>query len=38
MPWLSIAMKDVISCDKLCPDANNLRHRSPNGVTQLVED
>ena len=24
MPWLSEAMKDVISCDKLGGDANNL--------------
>ena len=24
MPWLSEAMKDVISCDKLGVDANNL--------------
>ena len=25
MPWLSEAMKDVISCDKLRGGANNLR-------------
>jgi hypothetical protein len=34
MPWLSEAMKDVISCDKLRIGANNrLIRRSPNGVT-----
>jgi len=25
MPWLSVAMKDVISCDKLRVGAHNLR-------------
>ena len=34
MPWLSEAMKDVISCDKLRLGANNhLIRRSPNGAT-----
>ena len=27
MPWLSEAMKDVISCDKLWGGANDLRSR-----------
>ncbi len=39
MPWLSEAMKDVISCDKLRIGANNrLIRRSPNGVTYPDED
>ncbi len=34
MPWLSEAMKDVISCDKLRQGANNrLTRRFPNGAT-----
>jgi hypothetical protein len=38
MPWLSEAMKDVISCDKLRVGANNrLIRRFPNGVTHPVE-
>ena len=39
MPWLSEAMKDVVSCDKLRLGANNcITRRFPNGATQLVED
>jgi hypothetical protein len=39
MPWLSEAMKDVISCDKLRVVANErLIRRSPNGATHHVED
>ena len=39
MPWLSEAMKDVTSCDKLRGGANNLYiRRFPNGETHLVED
>ena len=39
MPWLSEAMKDVISCDKLREGANNRYiRRFPNGETRLVED
>lgn len=39
MPWLSEAMKDVISCDKLRLLANmSLTRRFPNGATRLVED
>ena len=39
MPWLSEAMKDVTSCDKLRGGANSfLIRRFPNGATQLVED
>ena len=39
MPWLSEAMKDVTSCDKLREGANNhLIRRFPNGATQPVED
>ena len=34
MPWLSKAMKDVISCDKLRFGANILTRRFPNGATQ----
>jgi hypothetical protein len=38
MPWLSEAMKDVISCDKLRGGANILSiRRFPNGETLLVE-
>jgi hypothetical protein len=38
MPWLSEAMKDVISCDKLRVGANNrLIRRFPNGATHPVE-
>jgi hypothetical protein len=38
MPWLSEAMKDVISCDKLRGGANILLiRRFPNGETLLVE-
>jgi len=33
MPWLSEAMKDVISCDKLRLGANILTRRFPNGAT-----
>jgi hypothetical protein len=38
MPWLSEAMKDVTSCDKLRGGANihNIR-RFPNGATHQVE-
>jgi hypothetical protein len=39
MPWLSEAMKDVISCDKPRGGANILSIRGfPNGETLLVED
>ena len=39
MPWLSKAMKDVISCDKPRGGANNLLIRGfPNGETLPVED
>ena len=39
MPWLSKAMKDVISCDKPRGGANNLLIREfPNGETLPVED
>ena len=39
MPWLSEAMKDVTSCDKLRGGANNRYiRRFPNGATHLVED
>ncbi len=39
MPWLSEAMKDAISCDKLRLEANTrYTRRFPNGATQLVED
>ena len=38
MPWLSEAMKDVTSCDKLRLGANSyLTRRFPNGATHLVE-
>jgi hypothetical protein len=38
MPWLSEAMKDVISCDKLRGGANNRYiRRFPNGETLLAE-
>ena len=38
MPWLSEAMKDVISCDKLRGGANNLLiRRFPNGETLSTE-
>ncbi len=38
MPWLSKAMKDVISCDKLREGANNhLIRRFPNGATCHTE-
>ena len=38
MPWLSEAMKDVISCDKLRGGANILLiRRFPNGETLQVE-
>ena len=39
MPWLSEAMKDVTSCDKLRGGAN-IRYirRFPNGATQHAED
>jgi hypothetical protein len=38
MPWLSEAMKDVISCDKLRGGANNrYSRRFPNGETRLRE-
>ena len=38
MPWLSEAMKDVTSCDKLRGGAN-IRYirRFPNGATHQVE-
>ena len=39
MPWLTEAMKDVISCEKLRGGANNHYIRKyPNGGTRLVED
>jgi hypothetical protein len=39
MPWLSMTMKDVISCDKPRSGANNRLTRGfPNGETLLVED
>ena len=39
MPWLSEAMKDVISCDKPRGGANILLIRGfPNGATLPVED
>ena len=39
MPWLSEAMKDVISCDKPRGGANILLIRGfPNGETLPVED
>jgi hypothetical protein len=38
MPWLSEAMKDVISCDKLRVSANDfLIRRFPNGETHHAE-
>ncbi len=38
MPWLSEAMKDVISCDKLRGSANNYYiRRFPNGETRYHE-
>jgi hypothetical protein len=38
MPWLSEAMKDVISCDKPREGANIFLIRGfPNGVTFLAE-
>ena len=38
MPWLSEAMKDVISCDKLRGGANNRYiRRFPNGATRTDE-
>ena len=38
MPWLSEAMKDVTSCDKLRGGANShYIRRFPNGATHLVE-
>ena len=39
MPWLSEAMKDVTSCDKLRGGAN-IRYirRFPNGATHYDED
>ena len=38
MPWLSEAMKDVISCDKLRGSANNYYiRRFPNGATRYHE-
>ena len=38
MPWLSEAMKDVISCDKPRGGANNLLIRGfPNGETLHAE-
>jgi hypothetical protein len=38
MPWLSEAMKDVVSCDKLRLGANNrLTRRFPNGATRCHE-
>ena len=38
MPWLSEAMKDVISCDKLRGGANNhYIRRFPNGATRYHE-
>ena len=39
MPWLSEAMKDVVSCDKPRVAANKRSIRgSPNGATHHVED
>ena len=39
MPWLSEAMKDVISCDKLRGGANNhYIRRFPNETTQQFEE
>ncbi len=39
MPWLTEAMKDVISCEKLRGGANNHYIRKyPNGATQYIED
>ena len=39
MPWLSEAMKDVTSCDKLRGGANiHYIRRSPNGETRHDED
>jgi hypothetical protein len=39
MPWLSEAMKDVTSCDKLRGGANiHYIRRFPNGETCGVED
>jgi hypothetical protein len=39
MPWLSEAMKDVISCDKPRGGANILLIRGfPNGETRQAED
>jgi elongation factor P hydroxylase len=39
MPWLSEAMKDVVSCDKLRGGANNhYIRRFPNGATHYIED
>ena len=39
MPWLSEAMKDVISCDKLGGFANrNYIPRFPNGETYYLEE
>ncbi len=39
MPWLSEAMKDVTSCDKLRGGANiHYIRRFPNGATHQVED
>ena len=38
MPWLSEAMKDVVSCDKLRLGANDqLTRRFPNGATRCHE-
>ena len=38
MPWLSEAMKDVTSCDKLRLGANSyLTRRFPNGATHTNE-
>ncbi len=38
MPWLSEAMKDVTSCDKLRGGANiHYIRRFPNGATHQVE-
>ena len=39
MPWLSEAMKDVVSCDKLREGADNRYiRRFPNGATLLFEE
>ena len=35
MPWLTQAMKDVISCDKLRLEAHILTRRFPNGETHI---